>query len=30
MIMMIIVMVKVVINDKNKGDGEMTTTIIVE
>jgi hypothetical protein len=28
--MMIIVMVKVVINDKNKGDGEMTATIIVE
>jgi len=30
MIMMIIVMVKVVINDKNKGDGEMMTIIIME
>jgi len=30
MIMMIIVMIKVVINDKNKGDGEMTAIIIME
>jgi hypothetical protein len=30
MIMMIIVIVKGIINDKNKGDGEMKTIIIVE
>jgi len=30
MIMMIIVIVKGIFNNKNKGDGEMTTIIIVE